>query len=88
MDSDHDGDMSPDVELGGKIAAALNEQVIPQLGLLAHGPLQEGVAQALQLALQQGQSITATVLQLRVMVDGRLCHVVVQAAVTPSPARQ
>jgi hypothetical protein len=66
-----------------ELVNALNEQVIPQLNLLGRGPLALATLKALQAAVEHAQGVSATVLQLRVELDGRLYDVAVSVTVSP-----
>lgn len=66
-----------------ELVQALNEQVMPQLAMLSHGPLQVGALQALEAAIDQSRSITGTLLHVRVKVGDRLLALAVQIVVSP-----
>jgi len=86
VDSNHDcGVTTPAPTVEARLAEALNEQVLPQLAHLAHGPLAIAALNTLRGALEHKQAVAGTALQLRVMLDGRLFDLAVQVLVTPPP---
>jgi hypothetical protein len=74
---------SPASDVGKSLLDAVNEQVVPQLNLLGRGPLALATLKALQAAVEHAQGVSATVLQLRVELDGRLYDVAVNVTVNP-----
>lgn len=61
---------------------ALNEQVVPQLAHLQKG-LAVATYEVLRAAIDRGQPVTGTVLQVRVELDGHLFTVAVSVVVSP-----
>jgi hypothetical protein len=81
MDGAGDGGLSGDAS--ERLVSALNEQVVPQLNLLSRGPLALATLKALQAAVEHAQGVNASVLQLRVELDGRMFDVAVHVTVSP-----
>jgi hypothetical protein len=77
------GDSRVNGDTSQELVNALNEQVVPQLTLLGRGPLALATLKALQAAVEHGQGVSATVLQLRVELGGRLYDVAVNVQVSP-----
>lgn len=82
MDGNHDSGVSDDSP--HPLLDALNTQVVPQLQLLGRGALAVGTAQTLRAAVEHGQAVTGTVLQLRVLLGERLYELAVQVVASPA----
>lgn len=80
-----DGAGDSGVSKAMRLLDALNAQAVPQLNLLAHGPLQTTTAEVLTTCIKERQSVTGTVLGLRVMVEGELYELGVQVVAHPPP---
>lgn len=82
---DDDRSVTPEQAIELAAAKALNDQVLPQLAHLAHGPLAFGTLRALQAAAAHKQPATIPVLHVRVSLEGQLYEIGVHVQVNPQP---